>query len=283
MFSPRFEEYARRREQEALAATLPPYETVVDHGAGTLAPLGNEWTERLFGGPFYQSPTPAQPGLPVVNLVFVRSREGNTIADHPQLLGGGDTDKHVIYEGLSRVGADVVLAGATTARSRSLVLSVWHPELVKLRRALGKPRHPMQVVVTSAGDLPFDEGLMFQEPDLRSFLIAPSSAVAELRVRARRAPWVEILDAGQPLSMRRGLELLADRGAGVVSAIGGRRTAQALLDERTVADLYLTTSPVSAGEPNTPFYSGPPLNTSVVVEKAGTGPEAGVRFQHLTL
>lgn len=281
MFSLRFEEYARVREQDALAATLPPYETVVDRGSGALTSIGNEWTELLFDGPFYQSPTPAQPGLPVVNLVFVTSREGNTIADNPQLLGGGHTDKHLIYEGLSRVGADAVLSGATTARSRSLVLSVWHPELVKLRLALGKPRHPIQVVVTSAGDLHFDEGLMFQEPDLRSYLIAPSPAVEELRVRARRAPWVEILDAGQPLSMRRGLALLADRGVRVVSAIGGRRTAQALLDEQTVADLYLTTSPVSAGQPETPFYSGPPLQATLVVEKRGTGAEEGVRFQHL--
>ena len=61
MFSLRFEEYARRREQEALAATLPAYETVVDHGVGRLTPIGNEWTEKLFDGPFYQSPSPAQP------------------------------------------------------------------------------------------------------------------------------------------------------------------------------------------------------------------------------
>lgn len=283
MFSARFEAYARRREQEALEVALPPYETIVDHGAGVLTPIGNEWTEQLFDGPFYQSPEPMQPGLPVVNLVFVASREGNTIADNPQRLGGGHTDKHLVYEGLSRVSADAVLSGATTARSRSLVLSVWHPELVKLRLALGKPRHPAQVVVTSAGDLHFDEALMFQEPDLRSYLVAPSSAVEELRVRARRAPWVEILDAGQPLSMRRGLALLADRGVGAVSAIGGRRTAQALLEERAVADLYLTTSPISAGEPDTPFYSGPPLPTTLVVEKTGTGPEVGVRFEHFKM
>jgi len=280
VLSLRFEEYARRREREALAAALPPYETVVDAAGGKMTPIGNEWTGKLFDGPFYLSPTPAQPGLPVVNLVFVRSREGNTIADNPQLLGGGHTDKHLVYEGLSRVGADAVLSGAITARSRSLVLSVWHPELVKLRLALGKPRHPMQVVVTTAGDLHFDEGLMFQEPDLRSCLIAPSSAVEELRARASRVPWVEVLDAGEPLSMRRGLAQLADRGVTMVTAIGGRRTSQALLDERTVADLYLTTSPISAGQPDTPFYSGPPLPLTLVVDKRGTGPEVGVRFEH---
>lgn len=283
MFSLRFQDYARRREQEALAATLPPYETVADHAGSGLTPIGSEWTRKLFDGPFYQSRRPAQPGLPVVNLVFVRSREGNTIADNPQLLGGGHTDKHLIYEGLSRVDADAVLSGAITARSRSLVLSVWHPELVKLRLALGKPRHPMQVIVTSAGALHFDEGLMFQESELRSCLIVATSAVAQLRVRAARAPWIEIIDAGEPLSLRRGLEQLAQRGVRVVTAIGGRRTSQALLDERTVTDVYLTTSPISAGQPNTPFYTGSDLPLRLIVEKRGTGPEEGVRFEHFQI
>ena len=290
MFSLRFEEYARRREQEALGVTLPPYETVVDRvrsqgdhggqGDDSVTRIGSEWTEQLFDGPFYQSARPASPNLPVVNLVFVRSREGNTIAPTPQHLGGGHTDKHLVYEGLSRVDADAVLSGATTARSRSLVLSVWHPELVKLRLSLGKPRHPMQVIVTTAGDLHFEEGLMFQEPDLRACLIAPSPAVGQLRARSARAPWVEIIDAGEPLSLRRGLEQLADRGVRVVTAIGGRRTSQSLLEERTVADLYLTTSPITAGQPDTPFYAGPELPLRLVVEKRGTGPEEGVRFEH---
>jgi riboflavin biosynthesis pyrimidine reductase len=245
--------------------------------------IGNEWTTQLFDGPFYQSTEPAQPGLPVVNLIFVQSREGNTIADNPQLLGGGHTDKNLIYEGLSRVGADAVLSGATTARSRSLVLSVWHPQLVSLRLSLGKPRHPIQVIVTTAGDLHFDEGLMFQESDLRSCLIAPSSAVPQLKRRTERAPWVDVIDAGEPLSLRHGLAQLATRGVEVVTAIGGRRTAQALLDEQTIADLYLTTSPISAGQPNTPYYTGPPLPLELIVAKEGSGPETGVRFEHFRL
>jgi riboflavin biosynthesis pyrimidine reductase len=288
VFSLRFEQYVRRREREALAATLPPYQTIADHvrpDAGTfeMEHIGSEWTSQLFDGPFYRSRTPAQPGLPVVNLIFVQSREGNTIAANPQLLGGGHTDKHLVYEGLSRVDADAVLAGAITARSRSLVLSVWHPQLVSLRLSLGKPRHPMQVVVTASGELHFDEGLMFQEPDLRSCVIAPSSAVPRLKERTARAPWIDVIDGGEPLSMRHALMQLSARGVRVVTAIGGRRTAQYLLEERTVADLYLTTSPISAGEPNTPFYSGPPLPTKLVVSKQGTGPETGVRFEHVRI
>jgi 5-amino-6-(5-phosphoribosylamino)uracil reductase len=215
--------------------------------------------------------------------VFVQSREGNTVADDPSMLGGGATDKHLIYEGLSRVDADAVLSGATTARSRSLVLSLWHPHLVALRLSRGKPRHPRQVIVTATGDLPLEDGLMFQVPQLGACLIAPTGMVTALRARLRQQPWVDVIDAGEPLSMTRGLRELRQRGIEMVSAIGGRRTAQALLDERTIADLYLTTSPISAGEPNTPFYTGPSLPLRQVVEKAGRGIETGVRFQHFQL
>jgi 5-amino-6-(5-phosphoribosylamino)uracil reductase len=282
-FSERFERYARKREAEALAATIPGYVTRVERPPASLVSLGNDWTRTLFDGPFYRSDAPPRDGLPIVNLVFVQSRDGNTVADDPSELGGGDTDKHLVYEGLARVDADAVLSGAGTARSRSLVLSVWHPELVRLRRSLGKPRHPMQIVVTASGDLPIEDGLMYQEPALRTTLIATSAAVRDLRERLRASPWVELIDAGEPLSMTRALRELRARGVATISAIGGRRTAQAMLEERTIADVYLTTSAIEAGTPNTPFYSGPPLPLELVIEKAGTGPESGVRFEHFCL
>jgi riboflavin biosynthesis pyrimidine reductase len=70
---------------------------------------------------------------------------------------------------------------------------------------------------------------------------------------------------------------LRARGVTTVSAVGGRRTATALLDERLVQDLYLTTSPKSGGEANTPLYEGK-LDLVTVLVKAGTGREEGVRF-----
>ena len=62
------------------------------------------------------------------------------------MLGGGESDKHLIYEGLSRVDADAVMAGATTARSERIVFSIWHPELVALRRARVWSLYPYLVV-----------------------------------------------------------------------------------------------------------------------------------------
>jgi riboflavin biosynthesis pyrimidine reductase len=241
--------------------------------------IGNDWSRGLFDGDFYRTPSPFEDDLPVVNLVFVQSRDGNTGTDDPSSLGGGETDKHLIYEGLSRVDADAVLSGATTAKANDLVFSVWHPELVSLRLQRGHNRHPAQVVISSRSAPPFEDGLMFQEPTLQVFVVTTSDAAASLRLQVATRPWIAVIDAGQPLSMRRAMRELRTRGVLTVSAVGGRKTATALLDERLVDDLYLTTSPSEGGERHTPMYEGE-LHLATVLTKEGTGPEKGVRFVH---
>ena len=279
----RFESYCQRREKEALSAAVPGFYTIEDKASGYgLVRLGNDWTCRLFGGDFYRTRN-GFGGLPCTNLVFVQSRNLNTVADNPSTLGGGNTDKHLVYEGLSRVDADAVLAGAATARSESMVFSVWHPRLVDLRLSSGKPRHPAQVVVTDSGNLPIERGLMFEEPTLPVYLVTKSPIVAGLRSRLRDRPWVEVVDAGDPVSLPAAFRYLHARGLHVISAVGGRHTATALLRDGLINDIYLTTSPIDAGEPNTPFYEGPPLHPSRIVLKGGRGAEGGVRFEHLVL
>lgn len=236
----------------------------------------------MFNGDFYRTADAADSDIPLTSLVFVESRDGNTGAANPGTLGGGETDKHLIYEGLSRVDADAVLAGAGTARGDELVFSVWHPELVALRLERGRARHPAQVIVTSRTVLHFDTALMFNEPGLRVFLLTTSDAAASLRLQAATRPWIQVVDCGQPLSMRTALRELKSRGTEVVSAVGGRTTARALLREKTVHDLYLTTSAKDGGEPNTPLLEGP-LDAVSVLIKAGTGAEEGVRFVHHSL
>jgi riboflavin biosynthesis pyrimidine reductase len=277
----RFETYCERREKEALEASLSGFYTIKDASAGyDLVSLGSDWTRRLFDGDFFR--VRERPGdVPLTSLVFVQSRDGNTVADDPSALGGGDTDKHLVYEGLSRVDADAVLAGAATARSASMVFSIWHPHLVELRCSRGKPRHPAQVVVTESGNVPIERGLMFEEPTLPVYLVTKSPVVAGLRARLRDRPWVDVVDAGDPVSLPAAMRYLRHRGLRVISAIGGRRAATALLRDGLISDIYLTTSPFEGGAPNTPFYEGPPLNLSRVLVKTGREQEAGVTFEHL--
>ena len=84
-------------------------------------------------------------------------------------FGAGATDKHLIYEGLSRVAADAVLVGARTVHPEAF-FSVWHPELIALRESLGFPRHPAQVVVSKRGHVDL-ASLLFNVPDVPVFLI----------------------------------------------------------------------------------------------------------------
>jgi riboflavin biosynthesis pyrimidine reductase len=218
-----------------------------------------------------------------VSLVFVQSRDGNTVADDPAQLGGGETDTHLIYEGLSRVDVDAVLAGASTARDGNVVFSVWHPELVALRQQLAGNRHPAQIVVTATADLPLADGLLFTTSELRVFIVAPSRTAAGVRMRIREQPWIDVIDAGDPLSMTAALRALRDRGIGRISAIGGRRTAATLIGEHLVSDLYLTTAARDGGVPHTPLFEGAPPPMTRVLDKAGRGPERGVRFEHFVL
>jgi len=280
--SVRFDDYCRAKEHAAVAAALPPYKTAaIDLQLGTFRAIGNTWSRTLFDGDFYRS-TYVNLDIPVTNLVIVESEEGNTGADDPAMLGGGQTDKHLIYEGLSRVDVDAVFAGATTARSNELVFSVWHPDLVALRRDFGRTRHPAQVVVSSRGAFNIETALMFQVPEIPVYLVTASETASSLRLRVATRPWVQVVDAGQPLSMRTALRELRTRGIEVMSAIGGRTTARALLREQVVHDLYLTTSAKKGGEPHTPLLDEP-LHAPSVVIKSGTGPEEGVRFVHYAL
>src|SRR5919106_93026 len=112
MWDERFAAFARRKEQLARSARIEGLTTVEDRsGNFALERLGSGWTRDRFDGWFYWT---AAERAPSTSLVLVQSRDRNTVADDPSTLGGGATDKHLVYEGLSRVHADAVLAGART-------------------------------------------------------------------------------------------------------------------------------------------------------------------------
>lgn len=279
----RFEEYCEKKTELALAARMPGFATVTapaETPPGSIA-IGNAWSRQLFDGPFYRTTRANVDAMPTISLVFVQSADSNTGADDPSTLGGGETDKHLVYEGLSRVDADAVLAGATTAAGQDLVFSIWHPELVQLRTERGYSRHPAQVVLTERGDLPVHTALLYNEPSLRVIVIASTPGAVVLSRRLPGRPWVEVIDGGQPVDVCRALRELSTRGINVISAIGGRRAAQSLLQLGVVAELYLTTAAKPGGEPNTPLVEGALPPHRVLLEKEGRDGERGVQFQHL--
>jgi 5-amino-6-(5-phosphoribosylamino)uracil reductase len=275
-----FEKFIARKTAEAQSADIAPFGAVRDGADASFTAVGNEWTRRMFDGAFYLSPA-RDDGIPSTSLVFVRSCEGNTVSSNPEELGGGKADKHLIYEGLSRVAADAVLAGAATMRGGNLVHSVWRRELVELRVALGLPRHPIQAVATLEG-APLEQGFLFNVPELPVIVLTVPHGAEAMRSALAARPWITPIVMDTPHDLPVALRRMSDRGIERVSCIGGRTLAGQLIDADLIQDLYLTTTPRSAGEPNTPFYAKP-LSGREVVRKRGTGLDEGVVFQHIAI
>ena len=276
-----FQDFAERKTRDATAAEIHPLVTIEERPiARTLTPIGNDWAQRYYDGPFHLVPVPSV--LPAVSLVFVQSADRNTGADNPADLGGGATDTHLIYEGLSRVAADAVMAGATTAAGKDVFFSVWHPELVALRRRLGLPRHPAQIVVSNTGRIDLEGTLLFNVPDVPVFIIAGTMCRDRCADGLARRPWITVVPL-EPDGLSAALgRLRRDHSIARISAIGGRSTASRLIDAGLVQDLSLTTTARHAGEPNSPFYTGrhaPILD--LIVKKRGTDSSSPFLFEHL--
>jgi riboflavin biosynthesis pyrimidine reductase len=273
----RFQQFEARKTRLATSASLPPYRTELDDPDADALAIGNAWTIRLFDGRFYLSPAPTRV-RPACSLVFVESADGNTAADAGE-LGGGETDTQLIYEGLSRVAADAVLAGARTVRGSDGMFSVWHPQLVDLRMSLELARHPAQIVATLRG-LDLDDTMLFNLPGIPVLLLTVASAADQMYQAVKIRPWITLLLMEGPGGLRRAFERLRSIGITRISCVGGRTLAGSLLDAGLIDDVYLTTGRNTGGQPATPLSSAP-WRGRTVVRKAGTGVEQGVIFEHL--
>jgi len=271
-----FTAFVERKTRKALAANLPPYVTECVVTDPRLVAVGNGWSVEIFDGPLYVSPPRAD--RPACSLVFVQSADGNTVADDPSALGGGETDLHLVYEGLSRVAADAVLAGAGTVRGGQIIFSVWHPALVNLRESLGLPRHPVQIIATLKG-LPCDDALLFNVPDVPVIVLTTPSGRASMTPGLGARPWIQVVEMAHASDIASAFRKLRALNIARMSCVGGRMLANELLDAHLVDDIYLTTSPRTGGMPGTPLRFRPE-DTTLIERKRGTAEESGVRFEH---
>jgi riboflavin biosynthesis pyrimidine reductase len=222
-----FQRFAVHKAREAAIARIERLATAFEGGndAGVQG-IGNAWSRFHYGGDFgLVRPSRSQTA---VSLVFVQTKDGNTVGPNPSAFGGGATDTHLIYESLSRVAADAVLAGAGSVH-RNAFFSVWHPELTALRASLGLRRHPAQIVVSKRGSFDVD-ALLFSVPEVPVFLIAGDECIARRESALRARPWVRLIPTNGD-DLRPAFERLrSEEGIQRVSAIGGRFTATQLVD-----------------------------------------------------
>jgi riboflavin biosynthesis pyrimidine reductase len=276
-----FGAFAEWKTRKATTADIRTLTTVFDRSSATSTlPIGNAWTRVHYGGDFGLVVTPAEQTC--LSLVFVQSRDRNTGGTDPSALGGGDTDEHLLYEGLSRVAADAVLAGARTVHPTAF-FSVWHPELVALRHSLGLPRHPAQIVVSQQGDFDF-ASLLFNVPEVPVFLIGGEQCLIRHATAIRARPWVTFLPLDDQRLSGPIDQLRVDHRIRRVTVVGGRSTATRLVDEGLARDIYLTTSSREGGEPDTPWYAGTAsLALTVTTRKVWSDGDSRLVFEHILI
>ncbi|PYR95570.1 MAG: hypothetical protein DMF84_00545 [Acidobacteria bacterium] len=276
-----FAAFCGRKTAIASAALFPPFKTVINRAPHfSLSAIGDAWCHERFDGPFWTS---AVVDCPAVSIVFVQSRDGNTVTDDPSSLGAGETDAHLIYEGLSRIAVDGVVVGASTLHAESF-FSVWRRELVDARIARGLPVHPAQIVLTREGRVDVDHTRLFHVRDVPVYVLTSRAGRERLARPLHARPWVQAIVADGQDALEQQMHELFTRGQHRISCIGGRLTASSFVDAGLAHDLYLTTSPRDGGSPRTPWYVGNrPPSLERVLAKTWEDIEGVVRFEHFVL
>jgi riboflavin biosynthesis pyrimidine reductase len=126
------------------------------------------------------------------------------------------------------------------------------------------------------------EARVFTTPDVPVFLLAGDQCIKKVAGEIARRPWITLVAINDdlPATFAR---LRNDYGIGRISAIGGRAAATSLVDAGLVQDIYLTTSPIDGGEPNSPWYVGKRMpNLRTIVRKREIA-ESPILFEHLAL
>jgi riboflavin biosynthesis pyrimidine reductase len=152
---------------------------------------------------------------------------------------------------------------------------------VALRASAGLPRHPVQIIATLRG-LNFDDALIFNVPEVRVVLLTVPRCTDAMHQPLADRPWITPVEMSDAHDLADAFRRLRGLRLERISCIGGRTLARQLIDAGLIQDLYLTTSPMEGGEPDTPLYEGA-LRRSLVVRKHGSGVETGVLFEHFTL
>jgi hypothetical protein len=123
--------------------------------------------------------------------------------------------------------------------------------------------------------------LLFNVPNVSVFLLAGDECIARHQSSLRARPWVRTIPVHGD-DLRAAFEgLKSGEGIQRVSAIGGRFTATRLVDAGLIQDIYLTTTSLEGGEPDTPWYVGAiPPRITAVTSKQWDEDGSRVVFEH---
>lgn len=178
-------------------------------------------------------------------------------ATDARLILSNDADLDRVDE--VRAGSDAILVGAGTIRRDNPALLVRSSARRSARVARGLPASPARVTVTASGDL--DPAARFFTAGEGARLIYVPDAEqdriqGQLAQTADAAAGIEVIGAGDPLSIRAVLADLAGRGVRRLMVEGGGTVLAQFLAEGLADELDLVVAPVFVGDPAAPRLTG---------------------------
>ena len=180
---------------------------------------------------------------PFVYLNMVASADGRAAIEGRTRALGSATDTLLLGE--LRALADAVLIGSGTLRAEGYGRLVSEPGRVARRAAAGRPPTPTAVLLSRSLDLPWDAGL-FAASDQPVLVYTGSDGDA-----ADVAAAVEVVRLSDPTPAA-ALRDLRGRGVRALLCEGGPTLNRALLAAGVVDELFLTLSPLLAGNATAP-------------------------------
>jgi riboflavin biosynthesis pyrimidine reductase len=203
--------------------------------AGQRAP--HEWLAEL--RPHERAPV----DRPFLYLNMVESVDGRATLEGGSHALGSELDTLLLTE--LRALADAVLIGSGTLRAEGYARLVGHPERVARREAAGRAATPLAVLLSRGLDLPWDAGL-FAAADQPVLVYTGADAAAP----DVDAP-LEVVRLPEPTPAA-ALRDLRARGVRALLCEGGPTLNRSLLEAGLVDELFLTFSPLLAGNADAP-------------------------------
>ncbi len=233
---------------------IPPLETLFEQETGELLPLSGELA-RIFGQ--LRLPLRREPAYVIGN--FVSTLDGVTALNVEGHMSGGDISgfnpQDQALMGLSRAVADAVIIGAGTMNvelqhllTSEDIAPELNPDYRELRRTLGKPEVPWNVIVTAHGRLDL-ELPKFQAGKVPVLIVTTGQGLARLR-KQKWGPSTQVV-AVQKEGQIAAKTILATvhricRG-NIWLVEGGPRLLGDFLAENCLDELFFTLAPQIAG------------------------------------
>lgn len=182
-----------------------------------------------------------------------------------------------------RADADAVLIGAGTLRAEDPPVRIKAARRRDERRRLGKPPHPVSVILSRSMQLPRTG--RYWEDDQVERIIATTEQAKDEQVLAFK-DLAEVIRAGRTsVDLHEFCRMLADRGIGRLLVEGGGDVNMAFWEAGLVDEVYLTLCPVVIGGSTAPTaadgrgFTSDEIRKLRLVETRRVGQELFLRYR----